>query len=259
MTAKVLNICRYPVKGLSPEFLFDVVLQSGGALENDRRFALALGSTLFDDNTPHWLPKTNFLSLVRNEKLANLETVFDDETDSLQILQGGKKVLHAKLSDKASCDNLEDFFADYLEDEVKGKLRFVESKGETIFTDQKQKLISIINLASLRDLERVVGKPVDPIRFRANIYVDGISPWSEFNWIKRTISCEDVILKVKDCIDRCGAINVDPQTGERDINLVDILESYFGHFNMGVFAEVKKGGKIAVGDVLKPFRKCNID
>ena len=253
MVAEITNICRYPVKGLSPEFLSEVTLESGGAVNNDRRFALALGSTLFEANTPHWLPKTNFLALVRNEKLAKLETIFDDETNTLQILQGGKEVVRAKLTDRVGRTILEDFFSDYLKDETKGKLRLVEAKGKTIFTDQKRKLISIINLASVRDLEQVVGKPVDPIRFRANIYINGTSPWSEFNWVEKVMSCGDLIIEVKERIDRCAAINVDPQTGDRDMNLVNLLQRNFGHIDMGVFAEVKKGGHIAIGNVLKHY------
>ena len=253
MVAEISNICRYPVKGLSPEFLSEATLESGGAVNNDRRFALALGSTLFEANTPHWLPKTNFLALVRNEKLANLETVFDDETDTLQILQGGKEVVQAKLTDRVGRTTLEDFFSYYLKDETKGKPRLVEAKGKTIFTDQKKKLISIINLASVRDLEQVVGKSVDPIRFRANIYINGTSPWSEFNWVEKVMSCGDLIIEVKERIDRCAAINVDPQTGERDMNLINLLQSNFDHIDMGVFAEVKKGGHIAIGDVLKHY------
>ena len=83
MGAEIKKICRYPVKGLSPENLFQVKLETGSALINDRRFALALGSTIFDADTPHWLPKTSFLALVRNEKLAVLETIFDDETNEI--------------------------------------------------------------------------------------------------------------------------------------------------------------------------------
>ena len=178
MVAEILKICRYPVKGLSPENLSEGMLEAGEALTNDRRFALALGSTVFDAAIPHWLPKTSFLALVKNEKLAALETVFDDGTDTLQVLRGGKQVARGKLTDMVGRAMLEDFFSAYMKDETRGKPRLVEAKGDAIFTDQKRKLISIINLASVRDLERVIGKSVDPIRFRANIYIDGIDPWS---------------------------------------------------------------------------------
>jgi uncharacterized protein YcbX len=51
-------------------------------------------------------------------------------------------------------------------------------------------------------------------------------------------------------IDRCAAINVNPKTGERDINLVKSLQGGFGHINMGVLAKVTKAGYFVIGDVL---------
>ena len=41
----ITNIQRYPVKGLSPEALSETNLHSGRSLKDDRRFAIALGST----------------------------------------------------------------------------------------------------------------------------------------------------------------------------------------------------------------------
>jgi hypothetical protein len=90
--------------------LSEATLESGGAFINDRRFALALGSAQFNANTPHWLPKTSFLALVRNEKLATLETIFDDETDTLQVLRGGEQLARGRLTDVVDCARLEDFF-----------------------------------------------------------------------------------------------------------------------------------------------------
>jgi len=253
MVAKILKICRYSVKGLSPEYLSEATLESGGAFNNDRRFALALGSTQFNANTPHWLPKTRFLALVRNEKLATLETIFDDETDTLQVLRDGAELARGRLTDAVDCAKLEDFFTNYMKDEAQGKIRLVEAKGKTIFTDQKRKLISIVNLASVRDFERVVGKQIDPIRFRANVYIDHIGPWSEFDLVGKELSCGELTIEVSERIERCSAINVDPQTGERDINMINFLQKNFGHIEMGVFAKVKKGGHISIGDVLKHY------
>ena len=37
----------------------------------------------------------------------------------------------------------------------------------------------LINLATVRDVERIVGAPVDPLRFRANLYFEGAEAWAE--------------------------------------------------------------------------------
>jgi uncharacterized protein len=60
MAATVTAIYRYPVKGLSAEKLDRVSLTPGECLPHDRRFAIALGSTLFDPKHPEWLSKTHF-------------------------------------------------------------------------------------------------------------------------------------------------------------------------------------------------------
>lgn len=248
MTSTIARICRYPVKGLSPQNMDDATVEPGGGLACDRRFALALGSTRFEGDRPHWLPKTSFLALVRNEKLAALDTHYDEATDELTIFRDAKQVKHGKMSDPLGRALLEDFFAAYMKDECRGKPQLVEAKGDAVFSDHKTKVISIINLASVRDLERVAGMELDPIRFRANIYVDGLDAWNEFEWCTKDIRAGNAVLGVTERIDRCAAIDVDPDTGVRGGNLIKALRSGFGHIDMGVYATVKDGGRFALGD-----------
>ncbi len=58
-------------------------------------------------------------------------------------------------------------------------------------------------------------------------------------------------LKVKKNIVRCAAINVDPVTAERDMNLPKTMVQNFGHDDCGVYAEVVTGGTIAAGDAVE--------
>ena len=87
MPITIHSIYRHPVKGLTPESLDRVDLSPGNALPNDRRFALALGSTPTGTAATEWMPKTSFLMLQRDERLAQLETQFDDETDTLSVFR----------------------------------------------------------------------------------------------------------------------------------------------------------------------------
>src|SRR5438270_4253377 len=68
MAATIAAIYRYPVKGLSAERMDRVALLPGECLPHDRRFAIALSSTLFDPQRPEWLSKINFIMLMRDEK-----------------------------------------------------------------------------------------------------------------------------------------------------------------------------------------------
>src|SRR5215469_2033112 len=135
----VIAICRYPVKGLSAEKMDRVVLTRGECLPQDRRFAIALGSTRFDPQRPEWLPKTHFIMLMRDERLALLQTRFDTESGALEIVKNGRLLLCARLTDPDGCGLVADFFEDFLgRDNVNAPLRVVEAAGHT-FADARRK------------------------------------------------------------------------------------------------------------------------
>lgn len=247
MPVTVSRICRYPVKGLSAEDLDRVHLASGEGLPHDRRFALAHGSTKFDPLSPEWLPKSNFLMLMRNEQLAKLTTRFDDADGTLTISRNGKRVAWGKINTPVGRAVIEDFFAAYMHAEVRGKPRIVEAPGH-MFSDNRDKVVSLVNLASVHDLERVVGRPIDPIRFRANLYLEGLDPWSEFDWLGQSLSIGEARLEAVNRIVRCAATEVDPGTGARDMDVLQALRRGFGHVDMGIYATVEQAGSVALGD-----------
>ena len=141
------------------------------------------------------------------------------------------------------------FFAAYLGTALPGKPRIVHGGGHA-FTDVAETWVSLINLASVRDLERVTGATVDPLRFRGNIHIEGLAPWAENDWIDRTLRLGDVRFAVRKAIVRCAATNVNPATAERDMNIPQTLLSAFGANACGVYLEVLERGRMAPGDVL---------
>jgi uncharacterized protein len=252
----VTAIYRYPVKGLSAEKIDRVALLPGECLPHDRRFAIALGSTAFDPEHPEWLPKTHFVMLMRDEKLAQLQTRFDVESGVLSIAEGGQVLLRATMSDPQGRRLVAAFLTNFLGDSVNGPLRVVSAPGHA-FADARRrpnattdKYVSLINRASIAALEAAMGIPVDPIRFRANIYFGGASAWCEQDWIDSGISLGAARLRVIAPITRCAATEVNPVTAERDLDIVAALGRAFGHTNMGVYAEVVAGGEVAAGDPL---------
>ena len=102
----------------------------------------------------------------------------------------------------------------------------------------------------MKDLERVTRSPVDPRRFRANVWIEGAPAWQEFDWVGREISIGRLRLKVVEPIERCAATNVNPDTAERDMNIPLTLRRGFDHICMGIYAEVLNDGEIAIGDAL---------
>ncbi len=249
MAAAVTRICRYPVKGLSAETLEEVALAPGEGLPWDRAFAIAYGSTAIDPVRPAWLPRNHFLTLVKHERLAALETRFDDRTGQLTICRHGRRVAGGGITEPLGRKLVEQFLAAYLGGESHGSPKLVAAL-EAPFWDVEVPLVSIINEASVADLERVVGRAVDPRRFRGNFYLGGAVPWAEFDWVGQEIALGEARLRVLDRIERCAATNVDPESAERDMQIPKALTAGFGHVDMGVYARVLEGGTVRAGDAV---------
>jgi uncharacterized protein len=190
--------------------------------------------------------------LQKNKRLAQLETQFDDETDTLSVFRGGKQVARGKLTDRIGRGTIEDFFDAFMTDEARGRPKLMEATGAHVFSDHNAPVISILNLASVKDVERVTQEPVEPHRFWANIWLEGTAPWHEFEWIDKQITIGDVRLTVTARIDRRAAINVNPKTAEGDQNIVKALQMGFRYIDVGVYARVETASTIRPGDTLIP-------
>jgi uncharacterized protein YcbX len=122
--------------------------------------------------------------------------------------------------------------------------------GGHSFSDVAKKVVSIINLGSVAAIENMVGLPVHPLRFRANLYVSGWPAWREFDLLGQTLAIGETRLRVVKRITRCAAINVDPESAVRDLDIPPALMRRLGHAECGVYAEVIAGGSIGVGDAI---------
>jgi hypothetical protein len=249
--AGIARIYRYPIKGLSAEPLHAVELTASEGVPLDRKFALARPDAPFDPERPAWLPKKRFLMLMTDERLATLRVAYDDAKGRLTIDQGGERVLDADLRSSAGRAAVEQFFEAFMGAELRGRPRLVSAPGH-MFTDNPTKYVSLINLASVAEIERRVGQRVDPLRFRANLYVENLPPWAEFDWVGRELSAGDVRFRVAERIDRCAATNVEPGSGRRDLNLPLTLRQTYGHIDCGVLLRVERGGTVRLGQTLAP-------
>lgn len=252
MSIRIASLQRYPVKGLSPENLESVTLAKGDYFPGDRLFAIENGPAGFDPENPQHQPKIKFLMLMRNESLARLRTRYLDRITTLFIEDGGREVARGDLSTREGRLAIEAFFRRYMPKELRGPPKVLTAPEGFRFTDSRRGYVSLINLASVRQLENVVGAPVDPLRFRGNIHIDGLEPWAEFDLVGQVITtASGVRLKVTKRIERCAATNVDPDTGIRDLQIPKSLMETYGHFDCGIYAEIVSGGSIAIGDTLE--------
>jgi uncharacterized protein len=245
---KVQSIDRYPVKGLSPEPLRRAALGVGATLPGDRLYAIENGPSGFDPQAPRYRAKIHYLMLMKNERLATLRSRYDDASSTLIIDYEGREVARGDLQTHAGRLAIEQFFAVFSAADLRGLPRVLHAPGFS-FSDVASKVVSIINLTSVAALEAIIGAPIDPLRFRANVYVNGWPAWSELDLVGRRIAIGGTArLKIVKRIVRCAATNVDPYTGIRDLSIPDALMHRFGHRDLGVYGEVIAAGDVAMHD-----------
>lgn len=248
--ARIQAIYRYPVKGLSPQPLGRVALKPGQTLPADRLYAIENGPSGFDPAAPAYFPKQRFLMLMRNERLASLRTEYDEANHTLTIQWQGREAATGDLRTKEGRLAVEAFFRRFMPDELRGPPKVLFGDGHS-FSDVAKKVVSIINLASVAAVENAAGLPVNPLRFRGNIYVEGWPAWREFDLLGRELSLGSARVKVVKRIVRCAATEVDPDTGMRDLPIPSTLMQSFGHADCGVYAEVIAAGEIGAGDSIE--------
>lgn len=246
-SARIVGLYRYPVKGLSPEPLAEVTLEAGGTFPWDRAFAIENGGHDFVPANPKHFPKIKFLMLMRDERLAALKSRFEDASTTLHIAKDGREVLAANLMSDDGRRALEDFMRVYMEKELRGSPRLVHAPGFS-HSDAPAKLVSIVNMASVRALEEKLGAHVHPLRFRGNVYVEGLDAFEDHAWVGKRFGMGDARFKGIHKTVRCAATNVNPETGARDMEIPKTLMRHWGHADLGLYAEVESPGTLRPGD-----------
>lgn len=253
MSGTILSLSSYPIKGLSPQAHQSAKLKAGDGFPGDRLFGFAKASSGFDPAEPKPLPKDRFIVLLQHARLAGLETAFDPQTRVLTIGTKDAAEMAFDMSTKAGADGASAFLTGLL-DLTPEEVPFFASAYPHRFTDASvdsttlMNAISFINLESVRAFEAEIGREVDPRRFRGNIVFDGWPAFSELDLVGRHFRVGEVRLNILDRTQRCLATEVNPETAERDMKLPYLLRKTYGHFDMGVYAEVLDDGVISVGD-----------
>lgn len=246
-TATVAALYRHPVKGFTPEPLARAILAAGQAFPGDRLRAVEIGPSEFDPDAPAHISKMRFTVLARLPEIARVQTRWDEATNTLALSAPGAPDLEVRLGDPEDDRRLEAWLTDYLGEEATAPLKLLDGRGHR-FMDDPSGAVSVLNLASVRDLEARIGRPVDPLRFRANIWVEGWPAWAENDWTGRTVALGEARLRVIKPIVRCVATHVDPATGDRDIDVLAALFDHYGHRWCGLYLSVEAGGPVSIGD-----------
>ena len=249
MPGRIAALYRHPVKGFTPERLDAAQLEAGAGFPCDRLFAVENGPSGFDPAAPADLSKMKFTVLANIPGLARARTAYDAATGVMTVTADGAAPFSAHLSTAEGRDAFAAWLSDFIGEEDRlGPLKVLAAPGAYRFMDDRRGAVSLLNLASIRDLEARLGRPVDPLRFRANLHLDGWPAGSELDLQPGAeVRIGEAVLQVVKPIVRCAATHVDPGTGDRDLDLVPALHAQYGHTFCGLYLQVLWGGQVAVG------------
>jgi len=240
MQARLAHIWRHPIKGIGAEPLERVSLSPGRPLPLDRAWAVLEDG---GESGPGWRSCRNFLRGAKGPSLMAITARVEGET--IHLSHPDRPDL--SLVPPHDADALFDWLRPIYPADRRPPAALVQSPSEGM-SDAPFASVAILNLSSLRALSQKVGQPLDPRRFRGNLWLDGLAPWEEFDLVGKTLAIGDARLEIVEPIGRCRATEANPDTGRRDAPTLQALQDGWGHTEFGVYATVQTGGDIALGD-----------
>ncbi|MEM1373189.1 MAG: MOSC domain-containing protein [Pseudomonadota bacterium] len=235
------HIYRHPIKGIGSEMLTEASLAVGAPLPGDRAWAVLQETA---EDTDAWQPRRNFLVVAYGPKLAQITASTGGDAritlthpDCAPLTFDPEQEMEALLA-----------WVNPLWPETHPSPRRLVRAPAQGMADNGLPQLSIGGLSSLRALSERAGQPLDPRRFRANLWLEGLGPWGEFDLLGKTIRIGEAELLVTERIERCRATEANPVSGQRDVDTPRALIEGYGHKDFGVYATVTRAGRIAASD-----------
>jgi uncharacterized protein len=245
MTGTLAHICRHPIKSHGREDLMSVLLSAGQGLPFDRHWAVAHDAAKL---VAGWNPCVNFARGAKAPGLMAISARLDERTGAVTLMHPEKPDLTFRPDDADDLARFLDWVRDLNPADRAQPVQIV--KAGIAMTDTDFPSVSIFGLASNRDLSIRMGQDLSPKRWRGNLWVDGLQPWAEFDWVGRDVQIGRAVLHVQERIVRCKATSANPSTGQIDADTLGALQGGFGHQDFGVYARVVSGGIVAIGDMV---------
>ena len=244
MTARLTDIWRYAVKGIGSERLETVDMVARAPLPGDRAWAVIHEGAADHDE---WQPRRNFLVVASGPKLAAVKT--QSHADGTLTLTHPERP-DLTFDPAKSGEEVVRWAEALWPEQHSAPKRFLKSPPQGM-ADNGEAQVSIMNHSSLRALSQRLGAELEPLRFRGNIWLDGLAPWEEFDLVGKQFRIGTVEFQVTERIERCRATEANPVTGKRDVDPVRALSEGWDHRDFGVYATVLTGGTIATGDTVE--------
>ncbi len=236
---RISAIFRYPVKSMAGELL-DVARLSWHGIEGDRRLAFR---RLTDKSGFPWLNASKLPQLL-------LYKPFGVDSNTAEPLPTHVCTPEGKEYELRSDELRDDISSRYGSDVELMNLK------HGIFDEA---CVSVISLGTVHSVERESGRDVDLRRFRPNVVIETNStePFQEDKWVGRTLMFGEgnsgaapmaaIGVTMRD--ERCVMVNFDPDTAERDSEVMKTVVRMNENY-AGVYGTVVRAGELRVGQVV---------
>jgi uncharacterized protein YcbX len=225
---RIASITRFPVKSMRGERLEQVDLGAMG-IAGDRRYAFVKSD---DRGRFPWLTARDFSELVRwTARYENPENP-------------GVGALTLTAPDGETFEVNDPRLVERLSEQSKKKVHLMQL-GRGTYDAMPVSLLAT-NMSERLAAEH--GSALDLRRFRINILVEA-TEGTEIDWVDQALNIGDTQLMVSSRIERCVMVTIDPDTAERNGDIIKTVARKFGNL-IGVYASISRKGRIAVGDEL---------
>jgi uncharacterized protein YcbX len=231
---RISCIFRYPVKSMAGESL-DIARLGWHGIEGDRRFAFR---RLTDKSNFPWLTASKLPELILYKPFG-----LDSNNELLPT--------HVRAPDGHEYELQSNELREEISSRYGSDVELMNLKSG-IFDEAS---ISVITSSSVRCIERESGREIDLRRFRPNVVIesDSAEPFEEDRWVGQTLvfgegdDCAAVKVYMKD--ERCRMVNLDPDTAERDVQVMRTVARLNKNY-AGGYGTVVRAGELHVGQVV---------
>ncbi len=239
------NIFRHPIKAHGVEQISAASVTQGQGLPWDRVWAVAHEASKL--NGTGWSRCVNFTRAAKAPKVHAITSTLDEASGTLTLSHPDRKDFTFQPDDDRQLTGFLAWVKPLVPADRAQSTHIIRA-SEQAMTDTDFPSISLNNQASRRALSHHVGTELSMERFRGNLWVDGLAPFEEHEWVGKTIAIGTAIFEGVDVIERCLATTVNTATGNRDADTLGTLEAQYGHRDFGLAMRVIESGDIKVGD-----------
>lgn len=246
---EIVALYIYPVKSLGGAAVAEVRVGEFG-LQSDRQWAV-IG------------PDGRRLSARKYPRLATIKVSITKDGLRLSHLEGEEMIVEGPARKTRSVrltDTLVDDFVQPAAPQVSAWISAIVglecelvqmsssgSKALALFP------VHIVSMQSIAEINRWLAVPIEAVRFRPNMVINGIEAFEEDKW--RTLSIGGVRMRVVDLTDRCSVPNINPDAGVMSAEPLKTLAKFRrsgSRINFGIYAHPSDAGTLRVGMKIAP-------